>query len=701
MDRKRQRKDMLYISKRQFRRLIAQETNIICNSLLYGTSHDNMNNKCATIIDNCPVNSKIIHIEHNTEHNEHNDKYFQNENDTVRQSENKSDSQKCPATTSSNESSDLEFENKNITDFDFQDDLVLWAVQHQITHNALTALLHRLKKHSCFSTLPLDARSLLKTPKQQEFRTVVPGSYYHFGLIDSVKKILMSIKDNVNCIQIAVNIDGLPLSKSSQQQFWPILGSVLPYNNVSYDSVFIIGIYHGNEKPADANNFVRDFVNEAKEMCAKGIDVNGRNIQCRIGALICDTPAKAFVLCVKGHSGYSSCTKCTIEGEYIANRICFPQIDAPLRSDEDFVQRKDDDYHRSGTICSLLSISHFKPVTNVPLDYMHVVCLGIVRKKLYLLLNGELHYRLSHRVVDEISTRLTYLRCYIPVEFARKPRKLDCVKLWKATEYRLLLLYTGPLTFKSILKRNVYVNFITLHVIIRILSSKDLHDYLAYAQELTYFYIKTFIKLYGMGHVSHNIHSLIHLVNDVKRFGPLDNFSAFKFENYMQTLKKYIRKADKPLQQVVRRYREQETNLYCTSTVSHSIVKDPKLTSLHWNGPLIANCHNPQYNIIQYNGLTFKAGTLADSCCGLSCGAIVSIKNIAFRSNSPVIIGHEFLEKEELYNVPCPSSLLGIYVVHSYSDLKVWSLKNITRKYVQLPYRNDKYAIFPLIHGKI
>lgn len=58
--------------------------------------------------------------------------------------------------------------------------------------------------------------------------------------------------------------------------------------------------------------------------------------------------------------------------------------------------------------------------------------------------------------------------------------------------------------------------------------------------------------------MSHNVHSLVYLVNDVKRFGLLDNFSAFKFENYMQILKKYIREADKPLQQVVRRYIEKE-----------------------------------------------------------------------------------------------------------------------------------------------
>lgn len=245
----------------------------------------------------------------------------------------------------------------------------------------------------------------------------------------------------------------------------------------------------------------------------------------------------------------------------------------------------------------------------------------------------------------------------------------------------------------------------TLHVIVRILSSEDmiLDEYLTYAQDLINFFIKTFIKLYGVQSVSHNVHSLVHLVNDVKRFGPVDNFSAFKFENYMQILKKYLRKAEKPLQQVVRRYIEKEMNLSTSPALSDSARIYSNLSSLHYDGPLISNCHNPQYKIVKYNGFTLKAGTLADSCCGLNCGAIICIKNVAYctQRNIPVIIGYTFLEKENLFNTPCLSSMLGIYSVHLRSDLKSWPLKNVVRKFVQLPCKDDKYAVFPLIHCKM
>lgn len=210
------------------------------------------------------------------------------------------------------------------------------------------------------------------------------------------------------------------------------------------------------------------------------------------------------------------------------------------------------------------------------------------------------------------------------------------------------------------------------------------------------------MKLYGIQNVSHNIHSVVHLVDDVKKFGSLDNFSAFKFENYMKILKQYIRKADKPLQQVVHRYVEKEINSGLSSNVSHSVLMSPNFTLLHHDGPLTI-ARIPQYKIVKYNGITFKAGTLADSCCGLKCRAIVSIKNVAYcvKRNIPVIIGYEFLEKEDLFKVSCPSSLLGIYIVHSQSELKSWPLKDIIRKYVKLPYADDKYAVFPLIHSNM
>lgn len=56
--------------------------------------------------------------------------------------------------------------------------------------------------------------------------------------------------------------------------------------------------------------------------------------------------------------------------------------------------------------------------------------------------------------------------------------------------------------------------------------------------------------------ISYNVHNLIHLTNNFKRFGIVDSFSAFSFENYMQRIKKLIRKSEKPVQQISNRINE-------------------------------------------------------------------------------------------------------------------------------------------------
>ena len=82
--------------------------------------------------------------------------------------------------------------------------------------------------------------------------------------------------------------------------------------------------------------------------------------------------------------------------------------------------------------------------------------------------------------------------------------------------------------------------------------------------------LKTFLNHFGATYGSDqriaNVHSLSHLPSHVRRFGVLDNFSSFPYENYLQTIKRLIRKRNYPLQQVIRRLSEQ------SKIVKHSKV---------------------------------------------------------------------------------------------------------------------------------
>lgn len=144
-----------------------------------------------------------------------------------------------------------------------------------------------------------------------------------------------------------------------------------------------------------------------------------------------------------------------------------------------------------------------------------------------------------------------HVKPFVPVEFQRVPRPIMYFKLRKATEFRQLLLYFGPIVLKSILSNNIYIHFITLHVALTILSSQVLlNDYIDYAESLLNHFVHTFMVIYGKCHISHNIHGLLHLANDACEFGVVDDFSAFIYENYLQLLKNSTRRSNISLRQI-------------------------------------------------------------------------------------------------------------------------------------------------------
>lgn len=125
--------------------------------------------------------------------------------------------------------------------------------------------------------------------------------------------------------------------------------------------------------------------------------------------------------------GYSSCTKCEVEGEYIEKRICFLDENVRLRTDKDFENCSDYEYYTGRT--DLLSIPNIGLVSNVPLDYQHLICLGVTKKLISLWLCGSLNVRLNFKKVKNISMSIEKnILMYVPIEFQRQPRSLNSME---------------------------------------------------------------------------------------------------------------------------------------------------------------------------------------------------------------------------------------------------------------------------------
>ena len=189
----------------------------------------------------------------------------------------------------------------------------------------------------------------------------------------------------------------------------------------------------------------------------------------------------------------------------------------------------------------LFSLKKLGLVSQVPLDYMHLVCLGVVKKLLSVWTEGKM--KLAPRCIKQVSLRLIGYAKFIPKNFVRKPRSLKELSHWKATEFRTFVLYVGPLALKRILQSDRFDHFMLLHTAIYILISEAAFqsEWVNYAGELLRQFVFKVPSIYDKHLLSYNMHSLQHLHLDSLTHGPLDRISAFNFENHMQTLKRLLR----------------------------------------------------------------------------------------------------------------------------------------------------------------
>lgn len=262
---------------------------------------------------------------------------------------------------------------------------------------------------------------------------------------------------------------------------------------------------------------------------------------------------------------------------------------------------------------------------------------------------------------------------------------------------------------KYSLTENLYHHFLILHVAATILIRPDLckSEFINYAKSLLKKFVSSFEILYGKKFISHNIHNLLHLCADVRIYGPLDNFSAFRFENHMMSIKKLLRKNDKPLQQLVKRYIEKDNIDFLLPKSNYNNENLYSLKYLHDNGPLLSNFSDINFHSQSLQLSTTKLNIICksnndkNSCCLLRNGCFIVILNIVKQNEDIFVIGKKLRYKQNLYNVPCNSSDFGIKIMMIVNDeISSYPVTDILCKAWKIPIANkvNTFAIFPLNH---
>ncbi|KAK3920781.1 50S ribosomal protein L10 [Frankliniella fusca] len=389
-----------------------------------------------------------------------------------------------------------------------------------------------------FPNLPLSYKTLLQTPVQVPLTQLNNGSTLWYNGI-RVNLDALDLREYVarnQTIKIDVNIDGLPISKTSPLKCWPILGRLAGSLNPPFTSA----VYFGRKDPTDVYEYLMDFALEVDMLQREGYYINGNLFPVEVNNYIMDAPARALVKCSVQFNAVCSCDKCCVEGEYIDNRMTFTNLNADLRTDESFLNQTQERHHMGR---SPLEFIGTKMVSQFRLDPMHLVYLGVFKRLLTVWLHWNGAYKLHWTAVAAVNDRLNLISSTCPTDFNRPPRSLEFLKLYRAHEFRRMCHYDSILIFRDTLSKNVYEHFLLLYVALYILASpfyvksQEMRDF---AHNLLLIFVEHSVLIYGHAFVVYNVHALIHLVKECEQHGSLDDFSAFPFETALMVLKKKL-----------------------------------------------------------------------------------------------------------------------------------------------------------------
>ena len=241
-----------------------------------------------------------------------------------------------------------------------------------------------------------------------------------------------------------------------------------------------------------------------------------------------------------------------IKGEHKNGVMVFVGTEHKLRTDDLFDQGAyngtDDEGDSNHQIQPSCLVGRIKCIKQMPLDAMHLICLGAVRRMIKFWNKGAPTSKAgklppTKRVT--LANRVEELHGKLPREFARQPKQFNHSETWKATELRQFLLFVGPVILRNILSQDYLVHFLSLSIAYTILCYKNFANrqkFLDYARQLLKFYVNEASELYSEEFMSNNIHSLLHIADDVENLDcAIMDISAFPFESFMSVLKSMVR----------------------------------------------------------------------------------------------------------------------------------------------------------------
>uniref|UniRef100_A0ABD2WXB7 Transposase domain-containing protein n=1 Tax=Trichogramma kaykai TaxID=54128 RepID=A0ABD2WXB7_9HYME len=396
---------------------------------------------------------------------------------------------------------------------------------------------------------------------QKDFSNILSGQFY--------KKLKKHGKINNRDIILQMNTDGVKLFKSSAFTLWPIQMEIanLLYHDKRQNKI-LTALWFGNDKP-EMNTFLKPTVDELKDLHEEGITLilNDEEINIKVHTIISslDSPARCAVQNMKQYNGDYGCTFCYHRGDSIevglGHARIYPGATGQPRNLTNHLEHVQMAQLRNEPIFGVkgysrcLEIPLFNIIDSCTVDYMHCVCLGVVKTLIDASFNSTFHgqsFYVGTRI-KEVQDRFSNIKP--PCEITRTPGEFIHRSNFKASEWKNILCYYLIPIFKDILPQNYLNHWLLLVAGIRILLQPKIYpNELEKAEELLNEFVLKIASLYPDEFYKYNVHLLLHLTKSVRLFGGLWDTSCFAFEHFNGVLAKMFKNSQSVPEQICKSY---------------------------------------------------------------------------------------------------------------------------------------------------
>lgn len=392
-------------------------------------------------------------------------------------------------------------------------------------------------------------------------------------------------------------------------------------------------------------------------------------------------------------NGKHGCLKCTVVGEYShrSRTVVFSRVGCPKRNDVDFRLKKYGLHHKYDSPLLQLPIDM---IEDFPVgDSLHLIDLGIMKRLLIGWRDGSFGTYITKwcaRDIEKVSQFL--LSCKLPKEIHRKMRALNVLSYWKGSEYRCFLYFLSFIILKDVLCGEAYHHFLTFFCAITICSNEEYTIYFRLAEKLLFFFIEHFRDLYGEEHMTSNIHNLSHIIDEVQKFGKLQRFNTYPFENKLNQIKQLMRQGNNPLAQIGKRLNEKNA----IELDAIRITNGSQETS-----PYVKVCRSKDGPIsVLFQGSFILSPQWQNKWFLTTKNEVVEIISITSGKEGTICLnGFCINDVKDVFETPVKSSLFNIYkcATNVSKQEKKYQLSHIKCKLVVIEYISE-YYFMPLLH---